>query len=187
MVGTQNITPKSMFKVKSNQSDRPLMMDEPELPEVPDVDKTLVRNILYTTWALHTNSDSCISWQVQTKSDGYLILISFGQNFCITMQDMQIVHDVNPLRIGSMCIRSPEQNVSCLAETPCCLSSSSPTSVAVGDKVPRKVSATLVIKVLDHQQPVSITETEVVRVRKKSRGLFSIMTGSNSKSKAAHN
>lgn len=43
----------------------PMCFREPEIPEVPDADKPVVRNVLYTAWALQENTGSpCIGWQV---------------------------------------------------------------------------------------------------------------------------
>ena len=88
--------------------------------------------------------------QVQTKNDGYLVLVSFGTVFSMGLQDLQLVVDVNPLRIDNIVIRNPEN--------------SDATS---------HIGATLIVKILDHQQPVRLTETEVVRVKKRHRGWFS--------------
>jgi hypothetical protein len=33
-----------------------MCFNEPELPDVPDVDKNIVRNVLYTAWALQVKS-----------------------------------------------------------------------------------------------------------------------------------
>lgn len=66
---------------------------EPELPEIPDVDKPVVRNVLYTAWALQENSASpCVSWQVQLKPDGYLVLVSYGRAFSMALQVRQGAH-----------------------------------------------------------------------------------------------
>lgn len=88
----------------------PMAFAEPELPEVPEADKQVVRNVIYTAWALHENGDPCVGWQVQTRSDGYLVLISFGLGFSIALQDLQLISDVNPLRIDSITVRSPESS-----------------------------------------------------------------------------
>lgn len=90
-----------------------------------------------------------MGWQVQTKPDGYLILVSFGKEFSICLQDLQLIADVNPLRVDSVIVRNSE--------------SSSPEG---------KVGCVISIKVLDQQQPVRITEAEVVRVKKRHRGFL---------------
>lgn len=157
---------------------------EPEIPEVPDVDKPVVRNVLYTAWALQENTGApSIGWQVRTtthpgatapqpqpkrapmfrctgcephlpthrekvqvKRDGYLVLVSFGKNFSIGLQDLQLISDVNPLRIDTISVRSP------------------------GSDDGKTVGCVLAIRVLDQNQPVRITEAEVIRVRKRHRG-----------------
>ena len=50
----------------ANKMAEPMKMEEPELPEIPDTDKPLVRNVLYTIWALNVNDAPCVGWQVQT-------------------------------------------------------------------------------------------------------------------------
>ena len=58
----------------------PMCFQEPELPEVPNVDKPIVRNVLYTAWALQEHSGGpSIVWQVQIRKDGYLGLFSYGK------------------------------------------------------------------------------------------------------------
>jgi hypothetical protein len=123
---------------------------EPELSEVPLVDKVIVRNILYASWALQPPGQSCISWNVQNKPWGYLINVSFSKNFCMSLADMQLIKDLNALRIENVMVRN--------SDTP------SIDSVVIG--------AILVIKLLNQDQPVTFTETEIVRVRKRHRGWF---------------
>ena len=83
-----------------------VLIEEPDLPDIPDADKPIVRNVLYVIWALQHNSDPYVSWQVQTKHDGYIVLVSLSTIFCLTLRDLQLIADVNPLRIVSVCIRS---------------------------------------------------------------------------------
>lgn len=58
---TDNYHSRSLGHSSAGKS---LAMKEPELPEVPKVDKPVVRNVLYTIWALNANSDPCVGWQV---------------------------------------------------------------------------------------------------------------------------
>ena len=76
---------------------------------------------------------------------------------------MQLVCDVCPLRIDSIFVRGVQEGD---------LVQSNPkrkNTVANGETA----SAVLSICVLDSNQPVRITEAEVVRIRKRSRGLIS--------------
>jgi len=123
---------------------------EPDLPEIPQVDKGVVRNILYVTWALQDAENTCISWNVQNKPWGYLINISFGANYSISLRDLQLIKDLNPLRIEHVMVRN--------AEKP------SLDGVVIG--------CVVVIKLLNQDQPVTFTETEIVRVRKRHRFWF---------------
>lgn len=47
-------------------------------------------------------------WQVQPKRDGYLVLVSLPSTFSVSLQDLQLIADVNPLRIDSIMVRNPE-------------------------------------------------------------------------------
>jgi hypothetical protein len=128
-----------------------LKMDsEPDLPEIPIADKGLVRNILYATWALQDTENQCISWNVQTKNWGYIINVSFAQIFSISLYDMQLIKELSSLRIDNVMFRN--------ADKP-----------SIDDVV---IGAVLVIKLLNQNQPVTITEMEVVRVKKRRRGWF---------------
>jgi hypothetical protein len=137
--------------MSSSLSNNVLKMDcEPELSEIPSVDKGMVRNILYATWALQETDNTCTSWNVQNKSWGYLINISFGDKFSISLNDIQLIKDMNPLRIEHVMLRNSD--------------------VAALDGV--AIGFVLVVKLLNQNHPVSITETEIVRVRKRHRGWF---------------
>lgn len=81
---------------------------EPELPEIPLVDKPAIRNILYTAWSLQQPDNSCISWNVQKKSWGYIVSLSFGSIFSASLQDLQMIKDLSPLRIDNVIFRNPE-------------------------------------------------------------------------------
>ena len=129
-----------------NTKGRPLTMpDEPDLPEVVEADKVIVRNVLFMIWALHQQDTPCIGWHVQTKNDGYLVVVSFSTTFSIALPDLQAIVDVNPLRIDSVVVRNPENNEN------------------------KRVGAVVVVKVLNQQQPLRITDTEIVRVKKRHR------------------
>ena len=134
------------------------------------MDQPLVRNVLYMAWAMLGNGvggggggnvflqgedaaatagvpDGCIAWQVQTKQDSYLALISLSKAFTVSLQDLQAIADVNPVRIDSVFIRNPEND-------------------APG------VGAVLAVKILNQDQPVRVTEADVIRIKKRHRGWF---------------
>jgi hypothetical protein len=85
---------------------------------------------------------------------GYIILAFFSPGFRVSVQDMQLVMDVCPLRVDSLFLRAPHPG------------DASSTAGAF------KIAGVMSISVLDSEQPVRITEAEVVRVRKRSRGLL---------------
>ena len=77
---------------------------EPDLPEIPLVDKVIVRNILYATFALQDSENQCISWNVQTKNWGCVINVSFAQTFSLSIHDMQLIKDLSSLRVENVMI-----------------------------------------------------------------------------------
>jgi len=101
--------------------------------------------------------------RVQDK--GYLILGFFGPGYRISVQDMQLVCDVCPLRIDSIFVRELQDGDLIPAVT-------GSQQQKGGRSFQKIASAVLSICVLDCNQPVRITEAEVVRVRKRSRGLL---------------
>jgi hypothetical protein len=129
-----------------------LQFNEPLLPDVTEEDKMNVRNILYTTWALQPE-DTALSWQVYNKPDGYLILISLGNVFSVSIHDLQAISDVCPLRVDAITVRNSD--------------------TATHSTPVKSAGAVIAVKVLDHNQMVKITETEVVRIKKRHRGWWS--------------
>jgi hypothetical protein len=123
---------------------------EPLLSNVPLVDRMVVRNVLYAAWALQDTDIDQIPWNVENKDWGYIITLSFSESFSISLKDLELIKDLNPLRIEHIMLRN--------ADKP-----------QIGDTV---FGAVLVIKLLNQDQPVTFTELEVVRVRKKHRGWF---------------
>jgi hypothetical protein len=127
------------------------MESEPDLPEVPIGDKTIVRNILYAAWALQDSENQCITWNVQNKIWGYVISVSFSQMFSLSLQDMLLIKDLHCLQIENVLLRNPEKPLI--------------DNVVIG--------AVMVVKLLNSEQPVTFTEMEIVRVKKRHRGWFS--------------
>jgi hypothetical protein len=79
-----------------------------------------------------------------------LVLAFFGKGFGLAVQDMQLIMDVSPLRIDSLFVREPKADDA--------------------SSIPSHTAAVMSICVLDKDQPVRITEAEIVRVQKRSRG-----------------
>lgn len=131
------------------------MPSEPDLATLVDsgADRLTIRNIIYAAWSVF-NSSKCsdaaspyLHWNVERMgSRGYLLLIHFGKGFRIGLHEMQIIHDVCPLRIDSVFVRDAATDSSLCA---------------------------LCVCLLDSEQPVQLTEAEVVRIRKRSRGILS--------------
>lgn len=129
-------------------------------------DRLSIRNIIYTAWSLFNSNSSSSGggggahysrWEVQKMADdrGYLLLLHFPSGFRIALGDMLTLQDACPLRIDSIFVRDA-------AEKP---GSSS-------DDGGQAAAAVLCICILNSEQPVQLTETEIVRIRKRSRGLL---------------
>ncbi len=86
---------------------------------------------------------------------------------------MQLLMDVCPLRVDSIFLReAQDSDFASVATT----TTTTTTKAAVQRE---QVAAVMCISVLDINQPVHITESEVVRVKKRSRGvLFTSVFGS---------
>jgi hypothetical protein len=92
------------------------------------------------------------------------------------MQDMQLLMDVCPLRVDSVFLREAQDSDFASAATTTTTTTTTTTKAAVQRE---QVAAVMCISVLDINQPVHITESEVVRVKKRSRGvLFTSVFGS---------
>lgn len=123
-----------------------------DLPEVAENDKMLICNILYAFWSLQECGQTPVSWNVTTKSTGYIVSVSFGPNFSLSLVDLQIIKDLSVFRIDGVFVRSSVKSDSNDTMTGC----------------------QVVVKVLNEQQKVSITEAEIVRIRKKKRSWFDL-------------
>ena len=124
---------------------------EPDLSQKVEsgTDRLVLRNIIYTAWSIFNSGGGGIAytkWNVERIADGrgYLLLIEFGQGFRIGLHEMQLLHDVCPLRIDSVFVRDNSENG----------------------------GGMLCISLLDSEQPVHLTESDVVRVQKRSRGIL---------------
>jgi hypothetical protein len=127
----------------------------------------------------------------------------FGSGYRIGLQDMQLLMDVCPLRVDSIFVRESHEDDFVVVPTaaaaaaaasqcttteeqskPLTTHQSAATGTPTSLHCSKHVSAVLCISVLDIHQPVQITEAEVVRVRKRSRGLLlpPIFGGNNSNS-----
>ena len=149
----------------SARAGRVITMEEPNLPEVTSqTDKMLVRNVIYAIWSLNVNSaEPCIGWQVQVKAYGYLVVVSFPQTFSLSATDMRLISDVNLLRIESITVRNPENAIS----------ENMSGAKASADGTTR-VGAIMVVKILNENQPVTITDAEIVLVKKRKRGFLGL-------------
>lgn len=129
---------------------------EPDLSLMVEMvsDRLFIRNIIYTAWSVFNSGqrDAYSKWEVQKMADGrgYLLLFHFCKGFHIALTDMLTLQDASPLRIDSMFVKEQQETFS------------EHTSTAI----------LLCLCILNSDQPVQLTETDVVRIRKRSRGLL---------------
>lgn len=139
------------------------MPSEPDLSMAVDLasDRLAIRNIIYTAWSVFNSCSTSgsaparySSWDVQKMAGGrgYVLHLHFGRGFRISLSDMQTLQDACPLRIDTIYVREAD-----------------PGS---GDSEREAAAATLCICILNGEQPVQLTETDIVRIRKRSRGLL---------------
>lgn len=122
---------------------------EPDLSTLVELaaDRLAIRNIIYTAWSVFNSGGGAggyTKWEVKKMAEGrgYLLLLEFGKGFRIALSDMQLIKDACPLRIETIFVEGCDEG------------------------------AKLCICILNSEQPVQLTETEVIRIRKRSRGLF---------------
>lgn len=128
---------------------------EPDLSTTVDLasDRLSIRNIIYTAWSVFNSSASFSAsgykkWQVHKLADGkgYTIEFHFARKgFRVALSDMQMLQDACPLRIDSILVQDDSTN---------------------------QEDINLCVCLLNSEQPVQLTETDVVRIRKRSRGLL---------------
>lgn len=176
------------------------------MPERPRASIIIVLNLNAVGAPAQENSEGpSLGWKVHNLRDGYLVSISYGVQFSIALQDLQLISDVNPLRVDSVVVRSimhdappppaPPGDIRAAGkptQKPVAASSSSfpPTHSDITSSISHGMISSLaptpgeavggcviVVKVLDQHQPVRITESEVVRVKKRHRGFFSSVFG----------
>ena len=115
---------------------------EPELPNVQAEDRIVVRNVLYAARACLQGDNQLENWAV-TLNDRHYILnmyLSSDGDFDVNLRDMQLIADVNPLRVVSVHL------------------------CKVG-----AAAVALRVVVCNKDQPIMLTEADVVRVRKRRR------------------
>lgn len=86
--------------------------------------------------------------QVQVRTDGYMILLFLVPGFTLSLGDLQTIRDTSLLRVQSVYIAGGDPNAA------------------------ESSKSQLRIKIINHKQPIMVTETDVVRVVRKSRGWF---------------
>lgn len=69
-----------------------------------------------------------------------------------------MISNVNPLRVSTILVRSPEKDDS------------------------KQVGANIVVKIINHNQPIALTESELVVIKKRKRGFFERVLGTGASS-----
>jgi hypothetical protein len=119
-------------------------MPEPQLSGVKTEDRTMVRNVIYVLHAIQHPARLCQSWNVTNTRIGYDIvgLIEPSKDFEVSLYDLEMLHGVDPLRVQNVSVRK------------------------TGD------APQIVIRVLSRTEPITLTELDVVTIRKKRRKIF---------------
>ncbi len=119
-----------------------MSVQEPELPNVHAEDRVVVRNVLYAAQACLQGDNQLDNWAVTLNDKHYIVnmYLSNEGDFDVNLRDMQLIADVSPLRVVSVHLSK------------------------VG-----AAAVALRVVVSNKDQPVMLTETEVVRVRKRRR------------------
>ena len=115
---------------------------EPDLPSVYGEDKTVVRNVLYAAKMCLRESNKLDNWSVVVQDKSYVSNMYFSPDseFDVSVRDLNTIVDISPLRVLSVSVVKISTATIALR-------------VVVGNK--------------DH--PLILTETDVVRIRKRSR------------------
>lgn len=124
---------------------------EPDLEHVKDEDRSVVRNVIYTVMALNTQQPFCLGWRLRASSRGYVLSFTLCPDFSLSLFDLQAIREVNPARVENLILSSTAPEPALAAEP----RSTQPVSLNV--------------LVVDSQQRVIHQETDIVRVRKRSR------------------
>ena len=130
-----------MDEIKTNKI---VSFSEPELPSVYSEDKVVVRNVLYAAKMCLRESNQLENWSVVVQDKSYVLNMYFAADseVDINVRDLNTIVDVNPLRVLSVSI------------------------VKIGN-----CTLTLRAVVGNKDHPLMLTETDVVRIRKRSRFL----------------
>ena len=128
-----------MDEIKTNKI---VSFSEPELPSVYSEDKVVVRNVLYAAKMCLRESNRLENWSVVVQDKSYVLNMYFAADseVDINVRDLNTIVDVNPLRVLSVSI------------------------VKIGN-----CTLTLRAVVGNKDHPLMLTETDVVRIRKRSR------------------
>ena len=111
------------------------------LDGVHEEDRIIVRNVVA---ALQTVKAEKVlsSWTVGTPTEGCYLVTAYlidGVDCDFSVRELEIVHDVSPLRVKSVCVGKH------------------------GSRIVIKV------QIMDRNQPLMMTETQVLQVRKRTR------------------
>lgn len=102
----------------------------------------IVRNVLYASKVCLSQSECIENWAVKVTDHGYIINVYFveGVEVTVPIADLLTIKDVNHLRVSTVAVVRPSKN-----------------------------PASIMVFVLNKDQPITLTETEVVRIRKRTR------------------
>lgn len=119
-----------------------VFQQEPELPNVKDEDKIIVRNVLYAASYCAFDDGTVDNWNVSVEKRGYVVNMYLNNNadIQVTLQDLLTIEEVNPLRICNVSVVKNANSTTCVR-----------------------------VFVMNCDQPITLTKTDIVRVRKRAK------------------
>lgn len=135
----------------------PFVMDkEPELPEVLDEDKPIVRNVIYVVTALNKHEPFCSQWRVTCEENqGYTVHVTMLPTWSLSVNDLQVIREINPMRVSNVVVA--------------CMPTPATQATLTNSAVEQGSPCFIKVVISDRNQRVVQTDVDVVRIRKRSR------------------
>jgi hypothetical protein len=115
---------------------------DPGLEGVHEEDRPIVRNVIASLEAIR-KAKLFTSWSCSVGKGHYIVTAYLTDtDWELGSRELETIHDVNPLRVVSVCVQSQAKRPS------------------------------VRVKISDRNEPLMLTETQLVHVRKRSRWLM---------------
>lgn len=120
--------------------DKIVTIDTLTLDEISDDDKPIVQNVIYSILACKHPEQLCTSWSVACTPTHYVVTgILPDTDYDISLVDLELINSINPLRITSISVVNANEKNK------------------------------LVVKVLNKNQRLQLTEGELIITQKRRR------------------